>query len=53
MTHTEFIYSKKHGKITYFYDTRSEKRAVIEDFLQSEYYKNLENSLEKDIFLSL
>lgn len=53
MSHAEFLLSERIGKITYFYDQRSEKKSEIEDFLASENLKNIENSLSEDIYLSL
>lgn len=53
MTHSQFLIQKNIWKVTCFYDSRSEKLVEIEEFLNSDIFKNIEKSLEEDTFISL
>ena len=53
MTHSQFLIQKNIWKATCFYDSRSEKLVEIEEFLNSDIFKNIEKSLEEDTFISL
>lgn len=53
MTHKDFLVSGIFGKITYFYDSRSEKQQEIKSFLSSDILTAIENSLSENTYLSL